>query len=90
MVDQLVVFAISPNQQFLPHKHDCSFQALSCSYILDSVESWQALPNDERNCAFIQDEPLNPEEIISIENNKIPEGLTPLESLFSSSDVGNK
>jgi hypothetical protein len=28
--------------------------------------------------------------IISIEDNKIPKGLTPLESSFSSSDVGNK
>jgi hypothetical protein len=28
--------------------------------------------------------------IISIENNKIPKGLTPLESSFSLSDVGNK
>jgi hypothetical protein len=27
---------------------------------------------------------------ISIEYNKIPKGLTPLESSFSSSDVGNK
>jgi hypothetical protein len=41
-------------------------------------------------CAFIQDEPLKPEEIISIENHEIPESLTPLESLFSLSDVGNK
>jgi hypothetical protein len=29
-------------------------------------------------------------EIISLEDNKFPKGLTPLESSFSSSDVGNK
>jgi hypothetical protein len=28
--------------------------------------------------------------MISIEDNKIPKGLTPLEGSFSSSDVGNK
>jgi hypothetical protein len=38
----------------------------------------------------VQNEPFNLKEIISIENDKIPKGLTPLESLFSSSDVGNK
>jgi hypothetical protein len=48
------------------------------------------LPNDRSICAFIQDEPLKSEEIISIENNKVPRGLTPLESSFSLSDVGNK
>jgi hypothetical protein len=90
MVDRLVVFAASPNQQILPHRPDCSFQSLYRPYIPDNVESWQALPNNERICSFIQDEPLKPKEIISIENNKIPKGLTPLESSFSSSDVGNK
>jgi hypothetical protein len=66
MVDRLVVFAASHNQQLLPHRPDCSFQGLYCPYIPDSVESWQALPNDESNCAFIQYEPLKPKEIISI------------------------
>jgi hypothetical protein len=39
---------------------------------------------------IIQDEPLKPEEIISMKNNKIPEGLIPLESSFSLSVGGNK
>jgi hypothetical protein len=32
----------------------------------------------------------NPKEIISMKDDKIPKGLTPLESSFSLSDVGNK
>jgi hypothetical protein len=44
----------------------------------------------ESICTFIQNEPYNPKEIISMEDNKIPKGLNPLESSFSSSDMGNK
>jgi hypothetical protein len=51
-------------------------------YFPDHVGSWKALPDDESICAIIQDEPLKPEETISMENNRIPEGLTPLESSF--------
>jgi hypothetical protein len=90
IADRLAVFAASPNQQIFPHMPDCSFQSLYSPYIPDNAEYWQALPSDESICAFIQDEPLKPEEIISIENNKIPEGLTPLMGSFSSSVVGNK
>jgi ribonuclease HI len=90
MVDQLVVFVASPNQHPFPHRLDCYFQSLYLPHIHDNIESWQALPNDESVCAFIQYEPLKPKEIISIEDNKIPKGLTPLESLFSLGDVGNK
>jgi hypothetical protein len=90
MVGRLVVFAASPNQHLLPHRLDCSFQSLYHPYIPDNVESGQALPNNERIGALIQYEPLKRNEIIPIENNKIPEGLNPLESSFSSSDVGNK
>jgi ribonuclease HI len=71
MANRLAIFATSPNQQLLPHRPDCSFQSLCWSYIPDNVESWQALPNNENICAFIQDKPFKPEEIISIENNKI-------------------
>jgi hypothetical protein len=46
-------------------------------------------PDDESICAFIRNEPYKPMEIISLENNKIPKGLTPLESSFSTSDVSN-
>jgi ribonuclease HI len=90
MVDRLVVFATSPNQQPLPHRPNCSFQSLHCPCIPENEGSWKAIPNDESICVIIQNEPLKPEEIISIENNKILEGLTPLESLFSLSVVGNK
>jgi hypothetical protein len=86
----LAIFATSLKQQLLPHRSDCSFQSLYFSYILGNVESWQALPNNDSVCSFIQDEPLKPEEIVSIEKNEIHESLTPLESSFSSSDVGNK
>jgi ribonuclease HI len=90
MADRLVSFAASPNQQLFPHRPDCSFQSLYRPYISGNVESWQALPNNENICAFIQDEPLKPEEIISIENDKISESLTPLDGSFSLSVVGNK
>jgi hypothetical protein len=66
----------------------------SCLYIvhifLNNVESWQVFPDDESICAFLQNEPIKRKEIISLEDNKFPKGLTPLESSFSSSDVGNK
>jgi hypothetical protein len=59
-------------------------------HIPDNIESWQVFPSDESIYAFIQNEPYKPKEIISIEDNNIPKGLTPLDSSFSSSDVGNK
>jgi ribonuclease HI len=90
MADRLAVFAASPTRQLLPHRPDCTFQSLYRPHIPDNIESWQVFPNDESICAFIQNEPFKPREIISIEDNKIPKGLTPLESSFSSSDVGNK
>jgi hypothetical protein len=78
MADQLDSFATSPNRQLLAHRHDCTFQYLYCPHIPDNIESLQALPNDDNIFYFIQDEPINPKEIISIEDNKIPKGLTPL------------
>jgi hypothetical protein len=90
MVDRLVVFVASPNRQIFPHRHDCIFQSLYHQHIPNNIESWQVFPSDENICVFLQNEPYNPKEIISIEDNNIPKGLTPLESSFSSSDVGNK
>ena len=60
MVDQLAVFAASPTQS-LYHPH-----------VPDNIESWQVFPNDEIICSFIQNEPFNPKEILSIEYNKVP------------------
>ena len=90
MVDQLVVFVASPNRKLQPNKPDCTFQSLYRPYIPDNIESQQVFPSDDNICDFIQNELYKPKEIISIEDNKIPKGLTPLESSFSSSDVGNK
>jgi hypothetical protein len=90
MVDRLAVFAASPNQQLFPHRLDCAFQSLHRPYIPEKEGSWKAIPNDERICVVIQNEPLNLKEIISMENNEIHEGFTPLESSFSWSVVGNK
>jgi hypothetical protein len=78
MDDILVVFAASPTRQLLPQRTDCTFQYLYCLHIPDNVESWQVFHSDERIYAFIQNEPCKPKEIISIEDNKIPKGLTPL------------
>ena len=90
MDDRSAIFGASPTRQLLPQRLDCTFQALYRPHLPDNVESWQVFPSDERICAFIQNEPYKPKEIISMEDNKIPKGLTPLEISFSSSDVGNK
>jgi hypothetical protein len=74
----------------MPHRPNCTFQSLYHPHIPDNIESWQVFPSNERTHAFIQNEPYKPKEIISIEYNNIPKSLTPLESSFSSSDVGNK
>jgi ribonuclease HI len=89
MVDRLAVFATTPNQQLLPHRPDCAFQSLHHPYIPEKEGSWKAIPNEESIFVVIQNEPLEPKEIISVENNKIHEGLTPLESSFSLSVVRN-
>jgi len=39
---------------------------------------------------LLQNESLKKKEIIYVEDNKFPKGLTPLESSFSSSDVSNQ
>jgi hypothetical protein len=90
MAGMLAIFATSPTQQLLPQRPYCSFQYLYRLHILDNVESWKVFSSDESICDFIQNEPYNPKEIISMEDNKISKGLNPLESSFSSSDVGNK
>jgi ribonuclease HI len=90
MDDRLDVFANSPNRQLLPHKPDCTFQSLYRPHIHENIESWKVFPSNESSYDFIQNETFRPKEIISIEDNKIPKGLNPLECLFSLSDVGNK
>jgi ribonuclease HI len=90
MDGRLVAFVASLTRKLLPQIPDCTFQCLYRPHIPDNVESWKVFPSNEGICAFIQNEPFKPKEIISMENNQIPKGLTPLESSFSSSDVGNK
>jgi ribonuclease HI len=90
MVDRLVVFPASPTWHILLQRPDCTFQSLYHPHIPDNIESWQGFPSDEGIFAFIQNKPFNPKEIISMEDKKIPKGLTPLEISFSLSDVGNK
>jgi ribonuclease HI len=87
---QLDVFVATPNQQLLPHRPNYAFQYLLCPYIHEKEGFWEAIPNTERICDVIQNETFEPKEIISVENNKIPESLTPLESSFYLSVVGNK
>jgi ribonuclease HI len=72
MADRLAVFAASPTRQILPQRPDCTFQSLYRPHILDNMESWQVFLSDEGIFAFIQNEPFNPKEIISIEDNKFP------------------
>jgi hypothetical protein len=54
------------------------------------VESWKVFPRDEGIFTFIQNKPFRLKEVISIEDDKFPKGMTPLERSFSSSDVSNK
>jgi hypothetical protein len=90
MANRLAIFTASPTQQILPQRPDCTFQYLYHPHIPNNVESWHVFPSDESICVFIQNEPYKPKEIISMEDNKILKGLNPLESSFSSSDVGYK
>jgi hypothetical protein len=90
IVDQLVVFATSPTQQLLPCWPDCAFQSLDDSYILNYVGYWKALLGNESICDITHDEPIKPNEIISIENNRIPDGLTPPKISFSLSVGGDE
>jgi ribonuclease HI len=90
MVDRLVVFEVSPTWKLLPQRLDCTFQSLYYPHLPDNIESCQVFPSDEGIYAFIQNEPFKPREIISVEDDKNFKGLTPLESSFSSSDVGKK
>jgi hypothetical protein len=90
MANRLAIFAAFPTQQLLPQRPDSTFQYLYHPHITYNVESWQGFPNDEGICSFIQNESFNPKGIISMEDDKIPKGLIPLESSFLSSDVRNK
>jgi hypothetical protein len=65
MSGSLAIFEASYNQQILPHRPDCAFQSLHHPYIPEKEGSWKAIPNDERICFVIQNESLNPKEIIS-------------------------
>jgi hypothetical protein len=83
-------FLASPTQQLLPQRPNCTFQYLYRPYIPNNVESCQVFASDEIIYAFIQNEPYKAKEIVSMEDNKILKGLTPLESSFSLSDVRKK
>jgi ribonuclease HI len=90
IADRFAVFATSPTQKLLPRWPDYAFQYLHRPYIYENEGFWKAIPNDVIICVVIQNKPPDPKEIISVENNKIPKGLTPLESSFSLIVVGNK
>jgi hypothetical protein len=65
MADRLAMFASSPTRQILPQGTDCTFQSIYRPHIPDNIESWKVFLNDEGICAFIQNEPFKPKEIIS-------------------------
>jgi len=90
LANRLVIFAVIPRRKFLPERTGCTFLSLYCPHFLYNVESLQFFIDDESICSFLQNEPLKRKDIISLEENKLPKGLTPLESSFSSSDVGNR
>jgi len=77
MVDRLGFFVAIPTMKLLPKRLDCTFMSLYHPHFLDTTESWQVFSDDERTCAFLHNEPLKNKEIISLEDNKFPKGLTP-------------
>jgi hypothetical protein len=89
MVDKLVVFEASPTKKLLPQRTNCTFLSLYQPHILNNEESWQVFPDDKSIFYFIPNESYKPKEIISLEDNKNPKCLTPLENSFSTSDVSN-
>jgi hypothetical protein len=89
MVDRLVIFVASPTIKLLPQRPYCTFLFLFRPHIPNNQESWQVFPNYENICSFIQNDSYNPKEIVSIEENKIPKGSTPLKNPISTSDVSN-
>ena len=90
MAGKLALLAASPTRQLLPQRPYCTFMSLYWPHLQDNIESWQVFIDDEGMCAFIQNEPYNPKDIFSLENDKLPKGLTLLEISFSTSDVGKK
>jgi ribonuclease HI len=90
MEDRLVVFTTIPTTQLLHQRPDCTFMSLYRPPFMGNVESWQVFLDDESICAFLHNDPLKRKEIISLEVNKFPRGLTPLERSFSSNDMSNK
>jgi len=89
MADRLIFYAAHPKRKLLSRKPKCTFLYLYHPHIPDNEESWQFFLDNERICALLNNEPLNKNEIISLDDNKFPKGLTPLEGSLSSSDVNN-
>jgi len=90
MDDMLVIFAASPTRQFLPERLYFTFMSLYHPHFPDAIESLKIFLDDKIICSFLQNESLKIKEVISLEDKKIPKGLTPLEISISSNDVGDK
>jgi hypothetical protein len=90
MADRIVIFATNPTRKLMPQRPNCTLIYLCCPHFPNNVESWKFFLDDKIVCAFLQNEPIKRKEIISLEDNKFPKGLNPINNSFSSSDVGNK
>jgi ribonuclease HI len=77
ITDRLVDFAASPSRKLLPQRPDCTFLSLYRPHPPNNVESWHVFLDGESFCAFLHNELYKPKEIISLEDNEIPKGLTP-------------
>jgi hypothetical protein len=82
MENRLVVFETIPTRQFLPERTYCAFMSLYRPHFPSNIQSYQVFVDDENTCSFLQNEPLKKKEIMSLEDDKFPKGLTPLESHY--------
>jgi len=80
IVDRLVVFVANPTRKLLPQRLDCTFMSLYHSHFPDNVESCHVFPDGESIFSFLQNEPIKRKEIIYVEDDKFPKGMTPLKS----------
>ena len=87
VTDNLAVYAAHLDRHNLVERPDCSVISLYRPYLPNNEESWQVFEHDESLHAFLMNEDVHDFEMISLEHNKYPKGLSPLESNFSSADA---
>jgi len=90
VADNLAVYADHPERYSWVEKPDCVVISLYRPHLPDNQESWQVFDHDESLQAFLTNEGEQNFEVINLEHNKYPKGLTPLESSFSMNDASKE